>query len=131
MLSRSCARVAPRSFRQKPLAGIALQAVRTRHMPPFGLFIRESRLDPDLRGLSAPERGKAMGTRWRLLTQAEKDSYKERARKITIIKKLKVKQPRRPSAFALFVRENYDKVRHLPFKSRLGELAQLYRNLDA
>ena len=38
---------------------------------------------------------------------------------------------RAPSPMAMYVKQNYDSVRHLPFKERLGALAKQYKALSA
>ena len=39
----------------------------------------------------------------------------------------KVKAKKAPSRFAIFMKANYEKVKHLENKKRLGELAKMYR----
>ena len=43
----------------------------------------------------------------------------------------KEKAKKAPSKFAIFMKINYEKVKHLPNKERLGELAKMYKQSNS
>ena len=55
-----------------------------------------------------------------------KSPVKSKSKSKSPVKKDKVK--RAPSKFALYMKENYEKVKHLNNKERLSALAKMYKN---
>ena len=89
--------------------------------------------------------------RWAQLTKAEKEVLAAKAAKVAPKRSAAERQERKerrlrrekkaakgpkgsrraPSPMAMYVKQNYDSVRHLPFKERLGALAKQYKALSA
>jgi hypothetical protein len=100
-------------FRTNILKGVA----------PFALFIKRFGNSAELEGLKIANRGRTLGKWYRALSRVELAKLKAEAAKTTFPKKRVVpKQPRKPSAYNLFVKRNWNTVRGKA-PERLSKLA--------
>ena len=60
-------------------------------------------------------------------TVSESTSHKSKKKAHTKSKQNKEKKSRQPTAYSMFVKENYNKVRYLPVKSRFKELSEMWK----
>ena len=78
---------------------------------PFAVFIKRFGNSAELAGLKITARGRKLGKMYRALSRAELAKLKAEAAKTTFPKKRVVpKQPRKPSAYNLFVKRNWNTV---------------------
>ena len=90
---------------------------------PFLLFVKRFGKSPQLDGLKIANRGRKLGKMYRALSRVELAKLKAEAAKTTFPKKRVVpKQPRKPSAYNLFVKRNWNTVRGKA-PERLSKLA--------
>jgi hypothetical protein len=113
----------------------------SRPMPVFGLFMREMSNHPEVVAANkggVKERSAVLGRLYRELSPADKDALTARAAQMTVATGTKAKRvvrtrsasegtKREAPPFALFMKNNYDKVRHLPHKERVKALGALYK----
>ena len=126
-----------RTFASSALFARTLPALA---VSPYLVFIIKNKADPNAPKLIA-ERGKYMAAKYHALTPAEKaelvaeaakmPSFKRKASTKTKKKKNKngdkPKAKRPPSAYNLFIRDNFHLVKDLPFGERLKVLAAKFK----
>ena len=86
---------------------------------PYALFLKST--TGTLTGLTLQARGRALAKQWKSLPAAEKAKFVSASKKHPAFPK---RGPRKPHAFAKFIRANYASVKRLPQLKRLGALAK-------
>ncbi|KAG8339872.1 hypothetical protein ERJ75_000042000 [Trypanosoma vivax] len=104
---------------------------------PYSLFMKEQKNNPALKGLSAPERGRATAKLYNELSTVERNELMKRARATPYGSKSKKKPSkpkpartdgrRTPSRYAEFVKANIAKYAQLPQRERMTAVAKLWR----
>ena len=92
---------------------------------PYTIFMKQTAKHPKLQGLPIEKRGRKLASMYRALSSAEKSRLAAAGAKAPTPKR-RVPKPRKPNAWAKFVRANHSKVANLPFKKRLSALFKLY-----
>ena len=99
---------------------------------PYFIFMQENARNPQLRGLSVPQRGKKLAQLWKKLPQDQKDAILLKAYKTPYPKRHRSAAPKkkRPlSPYNRFVKQKMDtpQVLCLPFERRMSTVAKMWK----
>lgn len=115
-----------REFVKKLFTITMFRRCSTRLVSPFVQFVIESK--GTLTGIPAASRGVALGKQYHALTAKAKAALVARAKATPLVRKPKApKQPRAPSAYALFVKKNWNTVADGTAPQKLKAIAKLWK----
>lgn len=100
----------------------------------YSLFMIRNKAHPDLKTLPVAERGRKTAELYHALSASQLQQLKADAAKIPSKSKAAKSKAttatgkRKPGPYAQFVKDNFHKVKDLPFRDRMKTLAGLYKN---
>ncbi len=112
---------------------VLLAPLQSRRVSAFGLFMKQWNLDhPFSAGDSIAARGKALGAAWKALTVEQQQSYKDRAKEVSVPVE-EDKRAKKVSAFGLFLKDIQSSamLQGKPFCTRGKLIGEAWKTLSA